>query len=127
MAKNISCACVHCGQALLPDKDFASQEEADNYAIHNCGCYAAKLQVKKKNALAEAQQRITTLFGGSDGTANAHARNLLLTISEQILNGEIGSATVQISGNTRAKIAPGSKAVLKITRTDTHAATQEIF
>lgn len=110
--------CTFCGQATLPDREFLSQTEANNYAARHCDCpdareHKAECERKEKRAdnirkIREAIDSFNYYCENKNQTLTDEIKDILFNCAVMILDGEIGGATVKF-GRVNVKIGLNSK------------------
>lgn len=126
----ITGACSHCGQVINVDTS-TSQDSADEKASRKCDCHAARCERRTAEQIAEAHDRIYQLFGeaaeelGFKPLGSSEAIELLKNIATLVAQGKINGSTIQIFGNSRAKISLTSKGKIKVERSETRSCNLE--
>jgi hypothetical protein len=116
--------CPHCGQGRLPDRNFATQAEADEHAALGCECSGARNYQAECRRKADRDKNITKIRQAIDGF-NYYCENKSQTLTDEIkgilfncgvmtLDGLIGGAAVQF-GRVKAKIGTNAKGAVVVT------------
>lgn len=110
--------CPHCGQATLPDREFISQAEANNYAARRCDCpggrdYKTECERKEKRdqnirKIREAIDGFNYYCENKNQTLTDEIKGILFNCAVMTLDGEINGATVKF-GRVNVKIGLNSK------------------
>ncbi len=120
--------CKFCGQQaackILEDWTKAEKNEA---ATESCECPEAKWYTAKKEQKERARNRIIMLFGESNGVVSCGetVMELLNNIADEICEGRIKAATINIGDGVKAKLNITSQASIKVERTKTDKSAYE--
>ncbi len=113
--------CKFCGQAAICDREFNSQDEAEEYATMHCSCADAfeyRLHEEKKErreeALNELKSNIDELVDYAQKRGieiNDSVCNLIYECGEQVIDGCVGSTKVTV-GTLSVKIKPAGRGIV---------------
>jgi hypothetical protein len=117
--------CRYCGQ-MQEVGPHPSQEAADDTASEVCDCPRARMERRVSERIEDARDRVHRLFGeGAEELGfkpiSPAALDLLEGTVEQIARNVVSSATLQIRGQCKVKLALTSKGNIKINRTETRS------
>lgn len=104
--------------------DEGTKNEA---ATENCECPEAKWYTAKKEQKERARDRITMLFGENNGvvSCNEAVLELLNKIANEICEGRIKVATIDMGDGVKAKINTTSQGSIKVERAKTDKSAYE--
>lgn len=108
--KITSGACPYCGQFINLESPVDTELEAAQAAAEGCSCVGARRE-------RETVQRIETAYGFKPISA-VEPIELLKDIAVLVARGVISSATMNVSGQCRAKISLTSKGEIKVERSE---------
>lgn len=109
-------ACKFCGQMaaveVLPDQ---TEDEWNEIATELCHCETAKKYVLVKGQTERSHEKINELFGEKSSYELEEDRmNYLHAAVEPIVKGQIKTATIEITGESKMKIQRTKKEKIKI-------------
>lgn len=119
--------CVYCGQANCEEiyDGCVTDDERNKVATRCCGCPDAERERRISEQIENAQDRIQQLFGQGAENLDFEPFNdgelieLMNNTVSLIAKGIIKAASVQITGECRAKISLTAKDKIKVERTET--------
>lgn len=120
--------CKFCGQqAACKMLEDWTEEEENEAATENCKCPEAKWYTAKKEQKERARKRIIMLFGENNGvvSCNEAVLELLNNIANEICEGRIKAATIDMGDGVKAKLNITSQANIKVGRIKTDTSTYE--
>ena len=119
--KKIYPACKFCGQIAISDRDFSSQDDADEYATLHCNCaksieyrYEKEKQEHREEALEELKSNIDELVDYAQKRGieiKDSVCNLIYECGEQVIDGCVGSTKVTV-GALNIKISPSKNGIV---------------
>lgn len=127
--------CRLCGQTKLPDKDFKTKDEADEWAKLNCDCPDARVYQEQKKREAERAENVQRIKDSlTEFTKFCEAREVILTdeIKDVIYNCAlstlddiVGGANISF-GRMHAKVTKNSKGKIIMKFAYSDSATAEV-
>ncbi len=113
--------CKFCGQAAICDREFNSQDEAEEYATMHCSCsdaYEYRLdkekQKRQEEYLNELKSNIDELVDYAQKRGiriNDRMCNLIYECGEQVIDGCVGSTKITVA-TLSVKITPSQKGIV---------------
>lgn len=122
--KITSGACPYCGQFINLESPVDTELEAAQAAAEGCSCVGARRERETVQRIETAHDRINSLFGekateyGFKPISAVEPIELLKDIAVLVARGVISSATMNVSGQCRAKISLTSKGEIKVERSE---------
>lgn len=90
-------SCRYCGQACLPDKDYSTQTEADEYATLRCDCTEAKRYQAEEKRKAERQKNIENIKNSIEGF-DGYCTHRNAALSDEIKTALFSNAILVLDG-----------------------------
>lgn len=123
-------ACRFCGQIADPGPNeiFESQREADDWATLNCTCNAAKAFAAIEKQKIAGRNNVDSLFGeSSDGfsACDPVTVDFLKKAVDLVADEMIGTVTVVVAGDGKAKISLTGKKNIRVSRSQGRSVTLE--
>lgn len=120
--------CRFCGQIRgLEVPEEWDEDMCNEVATELCDCVEAEIYtrgIKRKEKAAEAIENQFGVAAGRDQVEDS-VKKLLLRIADMAIEEIINSATIDIGGGVKAKIAVTAKGPVKVERTKTEKKAQE--
>lgn len=120
--------CRFCGQIRgLEVPEEWDEDMCNEVATELCDCVEAEIYtrgIKRKEKAAEAIENQFGVAAGRDQVEDS-VKKLLLRIADMAIEEIINSATIDIGGGVKAKIAVTAKGSVKVERTKTEKKAQE--
>lgn len=127
--------CHFCGNRMLPDAIYNSQEDADEAAALRCDCFDARKYQdeldrakKREENIIKLRQRLDDFTDYSNGRGVELAGDLydlLLSVGTAVLDAKILKATINV-GRIKVNFTVGSKSALAICFTYSDGAKLEV-
>lgn len=118
-------ACRFCRQIILPDRESATQEDADEWATMQCKCNNAREYQREQERIADRKRNIERINGTIDyykgycdrrgATLTDEAREILFSSAVSVLDDVITGAVVQFGSRMKIKINKNSKGAVSFT------------
>lgn len=120
--------CRFCGQIAGIEVPAEWDEDMCNEAVTElCDCGEAEIYTGRKKRKEKAAKAIEDQFGTAAGGDRVEdpVKQLLFEIADMAIEEVINSATVDIGGGVKAKIAVTAKGTVKVEKTKTEKKAQE--
>ena len=117
--------CRNCGNiAMVDEDDLFNEEQKIDLATSNCDCEESTKRRKIIEEINKAKQRVIELFGEECVNLNFEPVKdikffrLLDDTIDMVANYKISSVSIDINGETKAKVSRSSKGKINIERAE---------